>query len=263
MKCAGTAAVVFGGGSGLGAATARALARAGAKVAVVDINHSAARAVATNCGGLPARCDVADAASVSEALAAATAVHGRARIAVNCAGKAALERIVGRSGPHSLELFRSVVEVNLIGTFNVLRLVAAGMADLDPGEDGERGVIINTASVAAFEAQTGQAAYGAAKAGVAALTLPAARELAGVGVRIVCVAPGYFDTAMLQGLLRGRPADAFLRDVPFPRRAGRPEEFADLVLHVCHNRMLNGEVIRLDGALRLPALETDRLRVPP
>jgi NAD(P)-dependent dehydrogenase (short-subunit alcohol dehydrogenase family) len=260
VNCAGAAAIVTGGGSGLGAATAKALARAGARVGVLDIDRSAAGKIAAECGALPAVCDVCDPASVRNALQTVAATHGRARIVVNCAGRAATGRILGRDALRDLELFRSMLDVNLVGTFNVLRLAAGDMTSLEPLEHGERGVIINTASVAALEAQAGQAAYGAAKAGVIGLTLPAARELASLGIRVMCIAPGYFDTSMLHGLLRGSPMEELLEDVPFPRRAGRPEEYAELALHLCENVMLNGEVIRLDAALRLPWRVPDKSR---
>jgi NAD(P)-dependent dehydrogenase (short-subunit alcohol dehydrogenase family) len=250
MRLADVAAVVTGGGSGLGQATAEALAAAGAKVAVLDINAAAAEAVASRIGGVAAACDVACSDSAVAALAAATAAHGPARVLVNCAGVVNPARIVGRDGPLPLAAFETVIRINLIGTFNLLRLVAAGAQALEPFEDGERGVIINTASVAAFDGQIGQPAYGASKAGVVGLTLPAARELARFGIRVVTIAPGLFQTPMMASL----PAEAqasLAAAVPYPPRLGVPSEYAALVLHILENRMLNGETIRLDGAIRL------------
>ena len=191
-----------------------------------------------------------DAASVEAAFAAARQRHGPARIAVNCAGIATAGRIVGRDGPLPLDLFRRVIEVNLIGSFNVMRVAAAEMTSLDPLADGERGIIVSTASVTAYEGQIGQAAYSASKGGIVALTLPAARELARYGVRVVAIAPGVFETPMLQGLPQ-TVQDSLAASVPFPSRLGRPEEYAALVVHLCRNTMINGEVIRLDGALRM------------
>ena len=250
MDVQGQAALVTGGGSGLGAATCEALAEAGAKVAVLDRNEAAAQSVARQTDGLGLACDVSDAASAEAAVARAREAHGPARLLVNCAGIGNAGRIVGREGPLALAAFEQVVQVNLIGTFNLLRLAAAEMSGLDPLEDGERGVIVNTASIAAYEGQVGQAAYAASKAGVIGLTLPAARELARVGVRVVTIAPGLVETPMLKGLpeeVRQGLADS----VPFPTRLGQPNEFASLVLHVAANRFLNGATIRLDGALRM------------
>ena len=252
MNIEGHSAVVTGGGSGMGAETARRLAASGTKVAVLDREEEAAGAVAAEIGGLGLACDVADAAGVENALARAREVHGPARICVNCAGIATAQRIVGRSGPAPLDGFRRVIEVNLIGTFNVMRVCAADMAGLDPVNDtGERGVMIATASVAAFEGQIGQAAYAASKGGLVGMTLPVARDLASLGIRVMTIAPGLMETPMLAGLspdVRERLAAS----VPFPRRLGRPDEFADLVEHIVANSMLNGSVIRLDGAIRLP-----------
>jgi NAD(P)-dependent dehydrogenase (short-subunit alcohol dehydrogenase family) len=244
------AAIVTGGASGLGAATARALAVAGAKVAVLDMNEKAAATVAGEIGGLAAACDVASAEEVKAALKTAAAVHGPARILVNCAGIGPAKRIVGRDGPMPLAEFERVIGVNLIGTFNCLRLTAADMLALDPLADGERGVIVSTASVAAFEGQIGQAAYSASKGGVAALTMPAAREFAQFGIRVLAIAPGIFRTPMLQSLPQ-EAQDSLSASVPFPKRLGEPGEFAELVLHMVRNRYLNGEVVRLDGALRM------------
>ena len=250
MDVRGQAALVTGGGSGLGAATCEALAEAGAKVAVLDRNEAAAQSVARRIDGLAVACDVSDAASAEAAVARAREAHGPARLLVNCAGIGTAGRIVGREGPLALAAFEQVVRVNLIGTFNTLRLAAADMSGLDALEDGERGVIVNTASIAAYEGQVGQAAYAASKAGVVGLTLPAARELARVGVRVVTIAPGLVETPMLRGL-SDELRQGLAASVPFPARLGRPDEFAALVLHIAANRFLNGETIRLDGALRM------------
>jgi NAD(P)-dependent dehydrogenase (short-subunit alcohol dehydrogenase family) len=231
-------------------ATGRALASAGAKVALLDLKEEDARAIAAEIGGMAVRCDVADAASAEAALEQAASRHGTARILVNCAGIAPASRIVGRKGPASLEEFAKVVQVNLIGTFNVMRLMAAAASRLEPLEDGERGVIVSTASVAAYDGQIGQAAYAASKAGVVGLTLPAAREFAAFGIRVCTIAPGIFETPMLRGLPK-EVQDSLGAAVPFPSRLGRPEEFAMLVMAIVANPMLNGEVIRLDGALRM------------
>jgi NAD(P)-dependent dehydrogenase (short-subunit alcohol dehydrogenase family) len=251
MKLDGQAAIVTGGGSGLGAATAALLAAGGCKVALFDINDTAAEAHAATIGGVAIKCDVADSASAEAAMAAAHSAHGPARVLVNCAGVGTAGRVVGRDGPMALEAFDRVIRINLIGTFNMIRLAAAGMSALeDAGEDGERGVIINTASIAAFDGQVGQAAYAASKGGVVGMTLPIARELARAGVRVMTIAPGLFHTPMVGGL----PPDvrqSLSDSVPFPRRLGMPEEYAALVLHIIANRFLNGEVIRLDGALRM------------
>ena len=250
MDLKGHAAIVTGGGSGLGAATAERLAEDGARVAVIDRNAEAAQAVAQRIGGLALVGDVADAAGMEKALAAARAAHGPVRVLVNCAGVAVAKRTVGRDGPMPLDEFERVIRVNLIGTFNMMRLAGAEMSLLEPMADGERGVIISTASIAAFEGQVGQAGYSASKGGVAALTLPVAREFATFGVRVLAIAPGLFDTPMLQAL--PEPARQSLSaSVPFPQRLGDPKEFAALVAHMIANRFLNGEVIRLDGAIRL------------
>jgi NAD(P)-dependent dehydrogenase (short-subunit alcohol dehydrogenase family) len=250
MEIAGAAALVSGGASGLGRATAHALALAGAKVALLDIHAQAAAEAAKEIGGLALACDVTDAASVEQAVAEARRHHGPARIAVCCAGIGTGARIVGRNGPMPLDDFRRVIEVNLIGSFNLLRLAAADMTGLDPLADNERGLVVLTASVAAYEGQIGQAAYSASKGGIVGLTLPAARELAQFGVRVMAIAPGIFATPMLAGL--PQPVqDSLGASVPFPQRLGRPEEYAGLVLEICRNPMLNGSVIRLDGALRM------------
>ena len=249
MDVKGIAALVTGGGSGLGAATAEALAAAGARVVVMDLKQEAAEAVAARIGGVAAAGDVADEAAVEAAVEAAAAL-GPLRLAVSCAGIAPAARVSGRQGPHPLGLFEQVVRVNLTGTFNLLRLASARMASLEPLPTGERGLIVNTASIAAYEGQIGQCAYAASKAGVVGLTLPAARELARFGIRVMTVAPGLIETPMLAGM----PAEAreALGRLPlFPNRLGRPEEVAAMVLAIAANPLLNGETIRLDGALRL------------
>jgi NAD(P)-dependent dehydrogenase (short-subunit alcohol dehydrogenase family) len=250
MDITGHAAVVTGGASGLGAATADALARAGAKVTCLDINLDGARAVADKIGGHAVHCDVTSADAAAAALAQARDRHGAPRILINCAGVGPAKRIVGRDGPMPLADFARVININLIGTFNLMRLVAADMQGLEPLADGERGVIISTASVAAFEGQIGQAAYAASKGGVAALTLPAAREFAQFGIRVNAIAPGIFRTPMLMAL----PEEAqksLAAAVPFPKLLGRPDQFASLARHIIENTYINGEVIRLDGALRM------------
>ena len=236
--------LVAGGGSGLGAATARMLGDSGANVVVADLRGEAgpdARFVET---------DVTDEASVRAAVRAAVEEFGALHGAVNCAGVAIAEKALGREGPHSLDSFTNVIGVNLIGTFNVIRLAAAAMIANEPGEDGGRGVIVNTASVAAFDGQIGQVAYAASKGGVASMTLPLAREFARSGIRVVTIAPGLFDTPMMSGLPEEARA-SLGGQVPFPSRLGRPEEYAALVRHIVENEYLNGEVIRLDGALRM------------
>jgi NAD(P)-dependent dehydrogenase (short-subunit alcohol dehydrogenase family) len=250
MDVRGMAAVVTGAGSGLGEATARALAAAGARVAVLDVNAGSAAAVAGEIGGIGLACDVSDADGAAAALAEAAAAHGPARILVNCAGIAVSRKVLTRDGPHDLAEFARAITVNLVGTFNMIRLMAAAAATLDPLPTGERGVIVNTASIAAFDGQIGQAAYAASKAGVAGMTLPIARELAANAIRVCTIAPGLFGTPMLRGL--PEPVQKSLAaSVPFPRRLGDPAEYAALVLHICQNVMLNGETIRLDGALRM------------
>ena len=250
MEIKGQAAVVTGGASGLGAACARALGAAGAKVAVLDVNEKAAAEVAASINGVAAACDVADSASAEAALKQAAAAHGPARVVINCAGVGPAKRIVGRDGPMPLADYERVIRVNLIGTFNMMRLAAAAMQKLEPLADGERGVIVSTASVAAFEGQIGQSAYSSSKGGVAALTLPAAREFAQFGVRVLAIAPGIFGTPMLRALPQ-ETQDSLGASVPFPKRLGSPSEFAALVMHCIRNIYLNGEVIRLDGALRM------------
>lgn len=247
----GIAAIVTGGGSGMGAAAAKALAATGAKVALLDVKEDSAAAVAREIGGIAIDCDVTSPDSVSAALAKAKAAHGAARILVHCAGILTGKRILSKEGVADLEHFARVVNVNLVGTFNIMRLAAEQMATLEPVTDsGERGVIINTASIAAFEGQIGQAAYAASKGGVVALTLPAARELARIGVRVMAVAPGAVDTPMM-GTVPDDIRATIAASIPFPSRFVKPEEFASLVLHIINNEMLNGTVIRLDGATRL------------
>lgn len=250
MDVLGHAAIVTGGASGLGAATAKALAASGAKVAIFDLNMEAAQKMAAELGGIAVRCDVSNAESAEVAMAEAREKHGPARILVSCAGIAPPKKIVGRNGAQPLEMFAKVININLIGSFNLMRLAAADMQALDTLETDERGVIINTASIAAFDGQIGQAAYAASKGGVASMTLPAARELAKSGVRVLAIAPGIFGTPMLYGL----PDDvqkALGDSVPFPSRLGDPAEYAKLAMHMIDNVMMNGEVVRLDGALRM------------
>ena len=251
MKIEKNAAIVTGGGSGLGEATARALAARGARVAVLDRAPDSAQRVADDIGGIAVTCDVTDPVRAGEALDAAAAVHGGARILVNCAGVGVAGRILGRDGPMPLEDFAQVIQINLIGTFNMMRLAAARMAELEPLDDGSRGAIVNTASVAATDGQIGQSAYAASKGGIVSLALPAAREFARIGVRVNTIAPGIFYTPLLTNIpeeARGRLAEG----IPFPNRLGEPTEFADAVLFAIENAYLNAEVIRLDGAIRLP-----------
>jgi len=250
MDIKGHAAIVTGGGSGLGAATAKMLADAGAKVALLDVNMDAANAHAKAIGGIALQCDVSDAASAEAAIKEANAKNGVARILINCAGIGKAGRIVGREGPMPLGNFEQVIKINLIGSFNTLRLFAADLSKAEPLEAGERGIAINTASVAAYDGQIGQASYSSSKGGIVALTLPAARELAQFGIRVCAIAPGIFLTPMLMGLseeVRGSLAAA----VPFPHLLGKPEEYASLARQMIENRYLNGEVVRLDGALRM------------
>ncbi|MFG1279425.1 3-hydroxyacyl-CoA dehydrogenase [Xanthobacter autotrophicus] len=245
--------IVTGAGSGLGAAVSRMLVGEGARVVIVDINAEAGAAVAAELGE-SARFQRADVTSEADGLAAvalAREAFGHVHGLVNCAGVAPGEKVVGREGPHRLDSFARAVGINLIGTFNMLRLAADAIVKEAPDAEGERGVIINTASIAAFDGQIGQAAYAASKGGVAALTLPVARELARFGVRVVTIAPGIFETPMMAGLPQD-VQDSLGKTVPFPPRLGRPSEYAALVKHIFENTMLNGEVIRLDGALRMP-----------
>ena len=251
MNIQGQAALVTGGGSGLGEATARELARLGAKVAVLDVNLANAQKVAGEINGVACPCDITDSASLQAAIDAAAAAHGPARILMHIAGIGAAKRVVGKDGNAApLEDFARVVNVNLIGTYNAARLFAAACAKLDPMEDGERGVMVFTASVAAFDGQVGQQAYSASKAGVAGMTLPMARDLAQHGIRVCTIAPGLFATPLMRTL--PEPVQASLAaSIPFPQRLGKPEEFAALAAHIVSNTHLNGEVIRLDGALRM------------
>ncbi len=252
MDINGAAAIVTGGASGLGAATARLLAEAGARVAIFDLNEELAEATAAEVGGIAVPCDVTEAASTEAAIARARQAHGAARIVVNCAGVGTPGKAVGRKGPLPLEAFAKVVSINLIGTFNVIRLAAADMIEVAPLADGERGVIVNTASVAAFDGQIGQPAYASSKAGVVGMTLPLAREFAQHGIRVLTIAPGLFETPMMRGLDE-KIQEMLIAMIPFPHRLGTAAEFAALVKHMCENTMLNGEVVRLDGALRLAA----------
>ena len=251
MDLNGVTALVTGAGSGMGAATAKALADRGARVAVVDLNLESAQQTADSIKGLALAADVSSSESVEAALQQVVDELGAPRVVVSCAGIAAASRIVGREGPHELDLYQRVINVNLVGTFNVLRLTAERMSLLEPvSKSGARGVIVNTASVAAYDGQIGQAAYSSSKGGVVALTLPAARELARFGIRVMTVAPGLIATPMLLDM-PDEVQQSLAGQVPFPQRFGTPEEYADLVLHIVDNEMLNGEVIRLDGAIRL------------
>jgi 3-hydroxyacyl-CoA dehydrogenase/3-hydroxy-2-methylbutyryl-CoA dehydrogenase len=245
-------AIVAGGGSGLGAATARALAERGARVAIADLNEEAANALADEIGGLAFKADVTDEAEVAAAVSGAVEAFGGLRFAASCAGIGWAERTVGRNGPAGLQPFETVIRVNLIGTYNVLRLSAAAMAAGEPDDEGERGAVVMTASIAAYDGQVGQTAYAASKGGIVGLTLPAARDLARQGIRVCTIAPGTFDTPLLAALPEAA-REELGKQVPFPSRLGRPEEFAALACHIAENRMLNGETIRLDGALRMPA----------
>jgi len=245
------AAIVTGGASGMGAATARMLSKQGGKVALLDLNIDAAKTLAAEIKGIAIHCDVTNAENVELAILTAEKEHGPARICVNCAGIVHSKRMVNQQGPMPLDEFRRVIEINLIGTFNVMRLAAKAMIPLLPvGSSDERGVIINTASIAAFEGQIGQTAYSASKGGIISLTLPAARELAQFGIRVMTIAPGLVNTPMF-GNLSAEVQKTLGTSVPFPKRLAYPEEFALLVQHIIENAMLNGEVIRLDGALRM------------
>jgi NAD(P)-dependent dehydrogenase (short-subunit alcohol dehydrogenase family) len=250
MHPSGYAALVTGGGSGLGRATAAKLAALGAKVAILDINIEAAQEVAAKIGGIAIACDVVDAEQTAAAMAQARDTIGPARILINCAGIAPARRVVGRDGPMPLEDFARVINVNLIGTFNAIRLAARAMSTLDPLDDGERGVIVSTASVAAYDGQIGQAAYAASKGGVVSMMLPIARELSQFGIRLCAIAPGIFNTPMVSGMPE-EVQQSLAASIPFPKALGRPEQYADLALHIIENHYLNGEVIRLDGAVRL------------
>jgi NAD(P)-dependent dehydrogenase (short-subunit alcohol dehydrogenase family) len=246
--------IVTGGGSGLGAAVARQFVAEGGMVVIADVNVAAGEAVAAELGAQTffVATDVTSDEQGQEAVTAALKTFGHLNGLVNCAGVAPGEKILGRDGPHPLASFAKAININLIGSFNPLRLAAAAIAKEEPDADGERGVIINTASVAAYDGQIGQAAYAASKAGIAGLTLPAARELARHGIRVVTIAPGIFETPLMAGMPQD-VQDSLAKSVPFPSRLGRPAEYAALVKHICENTMLNGEVIRLDGALRMGA----------
>ncbi|WP_106796267.1 SDR family NAD(P)-dependent oxidoreductase [Rhizobium sp. H4] len=253
MLIAGANFIVTGGGSGLGAATARMLVEAGGRVTIADLNAEAGEAIAREFGSEArfVKADVSDGEGGAAVVAAAEAFGGL-RGLVNCAGIAPAEKVIGRDGPHRLESFARTIGINLIGTFNMIRLAAAAIRNMEPDAEGERGVIVNTASVAAFDGQIGQAAYAASKGGVAAMTLPIAREFARHGIRVVSIAPGIFETPMMADM-PAEVQEALGKSVPFPPRLGRPAEFAGLVRHIFENNMLNGEVIRLDGALRMGA----------
>ncbi|HEX8074556.1 MAG TPA: SDR family NAD(P)-dependent oxidoreductase [Thermoleophilaceae bacterium] len=253
MNLNGIGALVAGGASGLGEATARALVERGARVAIADLNEDRAHELAGELGdaAVAFRADVTSEADVEGAVAGAVEAFGELRLAVSCAGVGWAERTVSKRGPAQLQPFETVVRVNLIGTFNVLRMSAAAMASNEPGDDGERGAVVMTASIAAYDGQIGQTAYAASKGGVVSLTLPAARDMARIGIRVNTIAPGLFDTPLLAAL----PADArdtLGQQVPFPNRLGQPREYAALACHIAENPMLNGETVRLDGALRMP-----------
>ena len=251
MDINGIGAIVTGGASGLGEATARLLSERGAKVAVFDLNAEKGAAVAADIGGDFFKCQVTDEASVQSSLDAAREKNGVARILINCAGIATGSRIVGRDGPHSLELYTKVVTVNLIGTFNMTRLFATEASNAEPlNDDGERGAVVMTASVAAYEGQIGQVAYSASKGGVVGMTMPIARDLSSRGVRVCTIAPGVLLTPLADGLPE-EALEALNASVPFPQRMGHASEYAELALHICENRFLNGETIRIDGALRM------------
>ena len=250
MKLHESAVIVTGGASGLGAATAAALVEAGAAVTIFDRDGDAGRACAETLGAGFAKVDVTDEASVAAGVAAARARMGRITGLVNCAGIATAARLLGRNGPHDLSAFRRTVDINLVGSFNCMRLAATEMAQNDPNADGERGVIVNTASVAAYDGQKGQVAYAASKAGIAGMSLPAARDMASLGIRVNAIAPGTFLTPMLEGL-GTEVVEGLAADVTFPRRLGRPEEFGRLALFLFECAYMNGETVRLDGALRM------------
>lgn len=250
MDLKNTAVLVTGGASGLGEASARFLASRGARVAILDIQRERAEILASELGGIAIHCDVTDSASATAAIAQAREAHGVARLLVNCAGGGAARRVVGKEGPMALEEFTKVINLNLVGTFNMIRLAAAGMIASEPDAQGERGVILITTSVAAFEGQIGQAAYTAAKGGLASLTIQLAREFAQFGVRAMAIAPGIFETPLMDNA-SPELRKALNNAIPFPSRLGDPKEFAELIGHIAENRYLNGDVIRLDGAVRL------------
>jgi NAD(P)-dependent dehydrogenase (short-subunit alcohol dehydrogenase family) len=250
MQLKDQAAIVTGGASGLGAATARKLAAQGAKVAICDLNAKLAETVAAEIGGTAVICDVSDATAAEAAVAQAAKAHGPARVLVNCAGIGVAKRVIGREGPMALAEFEKVIRINLIGSFNMLRLATAEMSKLEPLSTGERGVVICTASVAAYDGQIGQAAYSASKGGIVGMTLPIARELSQFGIRVMTIAPGLFLTPLLASLPQ-EAQDSLAAAIPFPRRLGDADEFASLALHIVDNPYLNGEVIRLDASLRM------------
>jgi NAD(P)-dependent dehydrogenase (short-subunit alcohol dehydrogenase family) len=253
MEIKNTATVITGGASGMGAATARLLAQAGAKVALLDLNLTQAEKIAAEIGGIAIACDVTNEDSVTAALAQASQLHGPARICVNCAGIVHSRRMINKEGPMPLTEYLRVMQINVVGTFNVMRLAAAAMIPLTAeGESEERGIIINTASVAAYEGQIGQTAYSASKGAIVGMTLPAARELAQFGIRVMTIAPGLVDTPMFEKITPEARA-SLTAMVPFPKRLAKPTEFAMLAQHIIENVMLNGEVIRLDGGLRMQA----------
>ncbi|TNC82311.1 MAG: 3-hydroxyacyl-CoA dehydrogenase [Oleiphilus sp.] len=243
-------AIVTGGASGLGEATARMLAEHGAKVTIFDVQADKANKVAREIGGLAVSCDVTNAESAEQAFAQAREAHGNCGIAVNCAGIGVPAKILGKEGPMAMDFFNKVIQVNLCGSFNILRLAAAEMQDREANADGERGVIISTASVAAYEGQIGQAAYSASKGGIVAMTLPAARELARYGIRVLAIAPGLFMTPMMEALPEAAQ-ESLAATLPFPQRLGQPSEYARIVREMVENPILNGEVIRIDCALRM------------
>ena len=250
MNLKNTASIVTGAASGLGAATAEMLAAAGSRVAILDVNETLARKTADAIGAISFPCDISDEASVTNALSLAIRQNGPVRILINCAGVGGSARIVGREGPMPLETFERIVKVNLVGSFNMMRLVAGQMTTLEPTTEGERGVIISTVSVAAYEGQIGQAAYAASKGGIASLTLPAAREFAQFGIRVNAIAPGLFETPLI-GELSEEARKNLTSSIPFPKRLGVASEFAKLAVHIIENTYINGEIIRIDGALRM------------
>lgn len=250
MEIQNLAAIVTGGASGLGEATARMLAAHGAKVTIIDVQKDKAEAVASEIGGIALSCDVTNAESAEEAFAKAREAHGPCAIAVNCAGIGTPAKILGKEGPMSMDFFNKVIQVNLCGSFNIMRLAAADMQEREANADGERGVIISTASVAAYEGQIGQAAYSASKGGIVGLTIPAARELARYGIRVLAIAPGLFMTPMMASLPEAAQ-ESLAATLPFPQRLGDPSEYARIVKEMVENPILNGEVIRIDCALRM------------
>jgi len=250
MQLKDQAAIVTGGASGLGAATARRLAKDGAKVAICDVNAKLAESVAEEIGGVAVTCDVADSASAEAAIATAAKAHGPARVLINCAGVGVAKRVIGREGPMALADFDRVIRINLVGSFNMIRLAAVDMSKLEPLSTGERGVMISTASIAAYDGQIGQAAYSASKGGIVGMTLPIAREFAQFGIRVLAIAPGLFLTPLLAALPQ-EAQDSLAAAIPFPRRLGDPSEFASLVMQMIDNAYLNGEVVRLDASLRM------------